>query len=330
MSDTLHGLGTPGRADAPDDIFISIAAYCDPLLAFTITSALTQASRPERVRIGLVEQQLPEACVRLPEAWQAQVRRVQVHPLEARGPCWARALAMSLHQGEAWFLQVDSHMWFEPGWDERLVQWGRHCTAGNPRSLISTYPNPFTMVNGQPVAQIVGTELLAFVVRTDQQFGPEHPVLMFEAVPVAGQAPQPAMHVGAGCLFGPGRLVSELPYDPFLYFHGEEQAFALRAWTRGWDLFHIPGMPLYHQYVAADNARPMHWAPELDAQRQVRSAVLSEAANRRMAALLWGGADLGIYGLGTARSLADYAAFSGIDYTARTLAPHAFKARYGY
>jgi hypothetical protein len=319
-----------GRSDQ-DRIFISLAAYCDPLLGFTIASALTQASRPGRIVFGLVEQQMPQACIRLPAAWQAQVRRVHIHPLEARGPCWARALAMSLYQGERWFLQIDSHMWFEPGWDERLIRWGERCAALNPRSLISTYPNAFTLRDGQPVAQIAGTELLAFVVRSDQRFQPDHPVLAFEAVPVAGREPLPAMHVGGGCLFGPGRLVHELPYDPFLYFHGEEQAFALRAWTRGWDIFHVPGMPIYHQYVAAGDApRPMHWSHELDQQRQVRSAQLGEAANRRMAGLLWKGADLGVYGLGSVRSLADYAAFSGIDYAARSIAPSAYKARYGY
>ena len=90
-------------------------------------------------------------------------------------------------------------------------------------------------------------------------------------------------------------------------------------------------MPIYHQYVAAGDApRPMHWSHELDQQRQVRSAQLGEAANRRMAGLLWKGADLGVYGLGSVRSLADYAAFSGIDYAARSIAPSAYKARYGY
>lgn len=318
------------RRTAPDRIFISLAAFCDPLLGFTIASALTQASRPERIVIGLVEQQLHEACIRLPAAWLPQVRRVHIHPLEARGPCWARAIAMSLHQGEPWFLQIDSHMWFEPGWDERLIDWGERCAALNPRSLISTYPNPFTMREGQPVAEIVGPELLAFVVKGGQVFQPDHPVLTFEAVPVAGREPLPALHVGGGCLFGPGRLVNELPYDPFLYFHGEEQAFALRAWTRGWDIFQVPGMPIYHQYVTDDSLRPLHWSPELDAQRRVRSAQLGEMANRRMAALLWEGADLGVYGLGTARSLADYAAFSGIDYAARRIEPWAYKARFGY
>ena len=34
---------------------------------------------------------------------------------------------------------------------------------------------------------------------------------------------------------------------------------------------------------------------------------------------------MGVYGLGRARTMADYAAFSGIDYAARTLAPRAFQ-----
>ena len=34
---------------------------------------------------------------------------------------------------------------------------------------------------------------------------------------------------------------------------------------------------------------------------------------------------MGVYGLGSIRSVADYAAFSGIDYAARTIAPRAYK-----
>lgn len=34
---------------------------------------------------------------------------------------------------------------------------------------------------------------------------------------------------------------------------------------------------------------------------------------------------MGVYGLGQVRTLAEYAAFSGIDYAARTLAPQAFR-----
>jgi hypothetical protein len=313
-------------------IFVSVAAYCDPMLGFTLRSAMAQADDPGRVFLGVVEQTLPADQLRLQTPWSAsQVRWARLHALEARGPCWARALAMSLYQGEDWFFQVDSHTWFEPGWDTRLLRWAQRCQALNPRCLLSCYPNPFRMEAGEPYATVVGPQVLAHVVGDASQFQPDHPVLMFEGVPVASAEPVPGIHSGAGCLFGPGSVVDALPYDPQLYFHGEEQALALRAWTRGWDIFHIPGMPVYHLYHQAGAApRPLHWSPEIDAQRAVQSSALTAAANQRLAALLWGGADLGVYGLGSQRTLADYAAFSGIDYPQRSIGPLARKARFGH
>ena len=139
------------------------------------------------------------------------------------------------------------------------------------------------------MAQMVSTQVLAHVVKTDCQFDPAHPVLYFEAVPVASDKPIYGLHVAAGCLFAPGTVVNALPYDPFLYFHGEEQSLALRAWTRGWDIFHVPAVPLYHHYVgAAGSGRPMHWSPELDAQRKAEELQRARAAEekRRDKALL--------------------------------------------
>ena len=311
-------------------LFVAIASYCDPLLAFTLRSAYSQASDPSRLRFGVVEQALPGQQLRLDAAWaQQQVRWARLSAVDARGPCWARALGMTLYQGEDWYFQVDSHTWFEPGWDQRLLQWAAHCASINPRCLISCYPNPFRMDGGEPFATVVSRQVLAHAVIGGQAFDADHPVLMFEGVPVASDAPVPGFHVGGGCLLAPGRVVQALPYDPFLFFHGEEQAFALRAWTHGWDIFHIPGMPIYHLYHQPGQApRPMHWSAEVDALRAVRSATLIRAANRRLADLLWHGADLGCYGLGPVRSLADYAKFSGIDYAGRQISPQATKARF--
>lgn len=313
-------------------IFISVAAYCDPMLAFTLASARAQASYPERVFIGVVEQSFEGQALRLNDEWSREhLRWTRVDALEARGPCWARSLAMALYQGEDWYLQVDSHTWFEPGWDERLVCWAQRSAEHNPRSILTCYPNPFELRNGHPVALAVTNRVLAFVAKGDTEFAGDHPVLMFEGVGVETDQLVPSVHVAGGCLFAPGRIVDDLPYDPHLYFHGEEQAYALRAWTRGWDIFHIPGMPLYHLYTQPGTApRPMHWSPEQDARREVRSAALELASRRRLAELLWQGADLGAYGLGTTRTLADYGAFSGIDYAARSIAPSARKARFGY
>jgi len=313
-------------------IFVSVAAYCDPMLAFTLASARAQASNPDRVFIGVVEQAVAGQGLRCEDEWSRQhLRWTRVDALEARGPCWARALAMALYQGEDWYLQIDSHTWFEPGWDDRLVHWGRLGAEQNPRSILTCYPNPFEMRAGHPVALPVTNRALAFVVRGDSHFAAEHPVLMFESVAVEQHQLVPAVHVAGGCLFAPGRIVDELPYDPQLYFHGEEQAYALRAWTHGWDLFQMPGMPLYHLYTRPGSMpRPMHWSPEQDQLRAVRSAALEAAAQRRLAALLWQGKDLGAYGLGRVRTLDDYTAFSGIDYARRVIEPRARKARFGY
>lgn len=129
------------------------------------------------------------------------------------------------------------------------------------------------------------TQALVHVLKPGATFEADHRVLPFEAHPHAGDAAAdavvPGFHLAAGCLFAPGRLVQALPYDPHFYFHGEEQALAVRLFTHGWDIFHTPRLPGYHLYNTPDSGVP-------------------------------------------ARSLADYAAFSGIDYAARTLAPRAY------
>jgi hypothetical protein len=171
--------------------------------------------------------------------------------------------------------------------------------------------------------------VLAQVLKPDAAFAPDHPVLAFQAQPVGSSEALPAFHVGAGCLFAPGRVVQEVPYDPWLYFHGEEQAMALRLYTRGWDLFHMPALPVHHLYNEANSGaprRPLHWDAQQEAGREIPWWAFEQRARIRLGALV-AGADLGVYGLGTVRSVADFAAFSGIDYTARTLAPRAFQPR---
>ena len=128
-------------------------------------------------------------------------------------------------------------------------------------------------------------------------------------------------------MFAPGKLVNEVPYDPKFYFHGEEQSYALRAYTHGWDIFHVPDMPIYHLYdTNPDNCyRPKHWTKEIDEQRNVRWWELQKFAHARFDQLV-AGADLGVYSLGKVRSIEDYREFSGVDYLNKTLDPKVLQA----
>jgi hypothetical protein len=310
-------------------IFLSIAAYCDPLVAFTIQRALANARNPEALHFGVVEQ-APREWPR-PEAGSFSPGRlsyVRVEPVDARGPCWARAIAMTFYDGEDFFFQVDSHMDFDPGWDERLCDQLRALLPGRRGAVISSYPNPFVFEDGQPVRRNNNHDVLVHVVKPGSVFEPGHPVLSFEAHPTASEVPVEGFHLGAGCLFAPGSIVQLFPYDPFLYFHGEEQAMALRLYTHGWDIFHIPDLPVFHLYNNAEAGaapRPMHWDATHESQRSIGWWLYEQRARGRLAQLV-ANAPLGVYGLGRIRSVAEYAAFSGIDYAARTLAPRAHTA----
>jgi hypothetical protein len=71
-----------------------------------------------------------------------QIREVRLPYEEATGPCKARALAQALWAGEDFFLQIDSHMRFAPGWDAALLGWLAQAEADSPggRAVLSTYP----------------------------------------------------------------------------------------------------------------------------------------------------------------------------------------------
>ena len=309
-------------------VFVSIAAYCDPLLAFTLARARATAARPQDLHFAVIDQSpQPLTASALAALAPARLTYQRIDPLFSRGPCWARALAMALYDGEDWFLQLDSHMDFDEGWDERLIGQARALLPGRPGVVISSYPNAFAFEQGVPVRRAVTAGVLAHVVKPAVQFDPGHLVLSFEAHPVDSDLPLPGFHLGAGCLFAPGRFALEFPYDPALYFHGEEQALAARLFTRGWDIFHMPGLPIYHLYNDGGSGappRPLHWDPAHEAGRSQNWWQLEQRSRARVGQVL-GGVPLGVYGLGTVRTMRDYADWCGIDYAARTLGPQAYR-----
>jgi hypothetical protein len=312
-----------------EKIFISIASYCDPLLISTVQSALKNAKYPERLRFGIVEQQLPELRMSLADdAAKALVRYVGINPEESRGVCWARALVNTLYEGEEYFLQIDSHMLFEQTWDEKLIDDLHFCQHDNVKSLLTSYPNHFEFINGIPTPMPVTKKVLAHVVKPDQVLIDDNPIMLFQAIPLDLDHAVKGFHIAGGCLFGPGRFLSEVPYDPALYFHGEEQTIAARAYTHGWDIWHPCQLPLYHYYdlKPEDNIREKHWSEKSNSKRYRKHWEFEQAALKRVISLLYNHEDLGIYGFGHSRSFDEYCNFSGLMYETRHITD---RARYG-
>ena len=309
-------------------LFVSVAAFCEPYLLFTLSDAIKKASNPELIVFGVVDQhpinRKGDIVSAIPNI---NLRYLHINPLETRGVSWARSMVFSLFQDEEFVLQIDSHTFFEDNWDTILYH--QHAmllgksTLDNPiKPIISTYPYGFEFNDGKPVINVnVGTEtVLVLRPHHETSLSDDCAKLRFRAEHVFTKEPVLGCHIAGGFLFASGELLSEVPYDPYLYFHGEEQSIAIRAWTHGWDIYHLLKIPLYHLYKIPNTPHTTHhWHPNWDAQRDFKSTELLKSSSKRLADLLYQRKDLGIYGMGTVRSLSEYAKFCGINYLDKTI-----------
>jgi hypothetical protein len=314
-------------------IFIGIPSYCDPVLGFTMAQAYEKAKYPDDLYFGVVDQSPLHTPSLIPaHIPPAQIASIRVDASQSRGCCWARSLVGTLYNDQDWFLQLDSHMMFEQDWDVFLCAKADACMAlSDHHCVISSYPENFRFVDGKPVSMAKQPRLLANVVHADSQFGERYPVLNFAAISLEGAAAVEGFHIAGGCLFAPGDYAQVVPYDPYMYFQGEEQSMSLRLYTHGWSIYHVRGIPIHHLYNNEDSGvqRDLHWDKKdgdiATVNAKPRWASLDRRSKRRLRTLLWGDAtELGAFGLGHEKTLQEYAHDTGIDYTQRSIAPRAY------
>ena len=300
-----------------DPIFVSIASYRDAQLGPTIRDCVRKARWPERLRFGICWQHGDEA---FPETYlhDERFRILDVDWRDSRGACWARAAIMGLWQQEPWFLQVDSHCRFSTGWDVTLVE--AALALESPKPILSTYATPF-----RPGVHEVLEEAplqIAFQGFTAEGIPHMKPL----AIP-RGEAltrARRARFVSAGFLFAPGSFVEEVPYDPGLYFLGEEFAMTVRAFTSGYDLFHPCQTVVWHDYVRESAVK--HWEDHTQEKRTDAEWTGQDTRSKDRVVKLMSGQRLDDFNLGTARTLEDYEAYAGISLSARRVQDYTLRS----
>jgi len=301
-------------------IYISIASYRDEMLKHTILQALHKAKDPKGLSFGVVEQAYENERLQVSDGLRKKIQYVAVDPRESRGACWARSLCMAMYNDEDWFFQIDAHTVFDQDWDERLINAATECAKINPKCIVSSYPTPFDRKDGKIIRHMFNGVLVHIVSSKAQEFDPKHLKLKFVATRVKRDTPVRGLHLAGGCIFTQGKFVYEVPYDPYMYFNGEEQAMAVRAFTHGYDIFHVPSLPMYHLYAE----RPRHWDKDTTKERTVHWGSMQLRTTKRLEDLI-SGKDMGAYGLGRVRTMQEYIEFSGIDYFNKTLSGRALR-----
>ncbi len=307
-------------ATSPDSlprIFVSIASYRDTDCAATIADLFAKAARPERVFVGVLWQIAPEddaTCTQVPERWRSQVRGETVDAGKSLGVCWARhRIQARFWQNEPYYFQIDSHCRFDPKWDERLIAMLR--SAPSARPVLSAHPNAF-----HPPDQLLRNGLPVMKAGRFDDYGTLIPIARMIPLDQCPPQPVPSPFIGAGFLFAPATIIQEVPYDPFLYFHGEEINLSVRLWTWGYDLFTPNDVLVYHDYTTV-RGRRRHWDDHVDWTQINRRAVarlqhLLEMQKSEDAEAIQ---HLDRYGLGPARTLEEYETFADVDFRKRRI-----------
>ncbi len=289
-------------------IFISIAAYRDRQLGPTIEDCIAKAADPYRLRFGICWQH-GAGDDPLPYRNDECFRILDVDWRDSKGACWARAEVMKLWRGESWFLQVDSHCRFAPGWDERLLR-GMEQT-GSMKPVLSTYATAF-IPGGEEVLEETPLQM-GFQGFTEDGIPHMKPVAIQDWR--SRSAPLRARFLAAGFLFAPGSFVEEVAYDPELYFLGEEATMTLRAFTGGYDLFHPCEPVVWHDYVRADATK--HWDDHTEANNAARKWHELDMVSKARVKRLLAGEVVESYGLGTVRTLQEYEEYAGLSFRLR-------------
>jgi hypothetical protein len=298
-------------------IFIQIASYRDPELKNTVRDLINKAKYKNNLVIGICWQNnkqedswdniVPFFQNNYPEYFHS-IKIIDVNYKESKGACWARSFVQDLYDGEDFSLQIDSHSRFEKNWDESLIKMFQELQDDN--GVLTTYPGTYSPDHGYTeydkkiyicnVYNMKNGLISARPKRYPQQYQ---------------NAPMRASGLAAGFIFARGHI-NNIKYDPDFYFTGEEASLALRLFTHGYNLYHPNQKLIYHYYTRKNEKK--HWSDHKDWHKY------SSKAKNRLECLLGrnNNFDLGIYGLGTKRTIDDWTKYSGIDYINKKLHKH--------
>lgn len=283
-----------------DRIFVQIASYRDPQLRPTIDDAIKKASYPERVVFGICNQYSESDEWYAVEDFIGPNFRVKEVPYEeSLGACWARSIVQGMWDGEEYTLQLDSHHQFSDGWDETLIDMYKRCPSDKP--IITGYV---------PQCPVDGNEYCTELYEMLPHFELDNVILQFKPSIRKDAGLKRHMLWSGHFMFTEGVYCKNVPYDPELYFIGEEITMAVRSYTSGYDMFYPDKPVIWHEYGRAQ--RPKHWSDHtIDKCVDTSYFTLDSNSKRKVGDILHG-REVDSCGIGTVRTIEDYENAAGL------------------
>jgi len=293
-------------------IFIQIAAYEDFELPKTMLDAVAKSSGKHVICFGVHNTYLNNSEIFIPLV--PNMRMQESKAPENIGVGKSRYIANKLYAGQDYYLQVDSHTRFYPGWDDELIRNILELQAkGVAKPLLSAYPAAYSYNDklqehcdwDRSVTSISFSEF------PDNFTNTLIPSQL--AVTSIGKIRQTS--ISAGFIFTLGEY-AKIEVNQKIAFWGEEILTAARAFTHGFDLYIPDQQYIYHLYydhtaVFQKNMRRHIWKdfPEEYARldSESKTEVYDILSTKR----------IGPDALGTERTLDEYGLWAGLDFKNR-------------
>jgi hypothetical protein len=228
-------------------IFVSIAAYNEPDLELTIQSALENATEPERIHFGIVSHYTDGNRPNL-----SKYDNVKVIGLDYNSQSFCplnRLLAISLMKDETYYLQIDAHMLFEPGWDSYLVYMYEKIITRHGPSVISSYLPPWHWSEDGEIVALGTLEGCKLSVTDDMHLNTDQRHPMAKSIAGNFEFGDYGEHflMSGHFIFANAEYTREVSPDPFIVFAGEEPTLAIRTYTHGYKIFAIKNNVIRHK-----------------------------------------------------------------------------------
>jgi hypothetical protein len=293
-------------------IFVQLASYRDLELIPTINDMLEKAADPSLFSFGICWQYGPEEDPNVFDG-KKNYRVIKKLYTESQGLGWARNLTNSLYNGEELTLQLDSHHRFEKNWDQMLLEDYNQALKFSPKPIISTYCTPFSP--SKPITDMVPCLMSQYEFSNDK--------LLMSMPYYIQDYKEKNRVIRARTISGhfylvSGKFIEEVPYDPDIYFGGytEETTMSVRAFTHGYDVYSPYRQYIWHEYTR--NYRVKHWDDHGKEKHTGKTSGERDIYARNKTRQLFGqedhSIDIGIYGLGSVRTLREYEIFGGFDF----------------
>ena len=245
-------------------IFISIASYRDKLCGDTIKSIYENAKLPNNIYVGICHQnkyseENTEHCLKDFEKYKNNIRIINIHHTEAKGPTYARYLCSTLYKDEDYFLQIDSHSKFVKNWDIKCILAIKALKNNNisKKPILSHYPRNYE--DSQDFENKYNINEVTYIPDVHNHKIDKYFLYSYSAPHYIDTKNTfiKTILVTGGMIFCEGKFLEEVPYDPSLdyLFVGEEILHSLRFYTHGYDIF-VPNQNIvFHYYTRKDEPK---------------------------------------------------------------------------